>query len=430
MSKHTIYYKNIPVADCTSSDKFSLYNDLPAGTEEFVKVLYPRLKDFLRDSLPKGGRYGILTHMLAKKYHKKQSVINLAALLDEFTCDISIDRPDHRTFTPIPDEVSCAVKLNNRIPYEEYHLLSSKQYTVPRQISFSGYWNKFTAVLEEGPGGLILRECDRQKEVGNVIIKKNEFSGVNEAFCTGLAGKCGIEVPRHWTVVSIPNLPEGETYWPDELTRELTRKYYVSERFGIYRGEDGCVKRDLIFNTDILLGVRRFDNCPISSEDYISFMKTLLSGKDIQKFLRAYLFGFIIGNNNMHVNNFSVRYTGSGYALMPIYGMASYKSLYQHEADIALPVSGKSKVTSKAFAKLMLDNGLPRNDIAEMCEMIMDNLDSTASEYIDMDNDKEQLIYTEIRKYAESRCTKMLHSRCLMKKHSKEQEHDEQYPDR
>lgn len=233
----------------------------------------------------------------------------------------------------------------------------------------------------------------------------------------------GIEVPRHWTVVSIPNLPEGETYWPDELTRELTRKYYVSERFGIHRGEDGCVKRDLIFNTDILLGVRRFDYCPISSEDYISFMKTLLSGKDIQKFLRAYLFGFIIGNNNMHVNNFSVRYAGSGYALMPIYGMASYKSLYQHEADIALPVSGKSKVTSKAFAKLMLDSGLPRNDIAEMREMVMDNLDSTASEYIDMDNDKEQLIYTEIRKYAESRCKKM--ARCIAsKKHSRE--HNEQ----
>ena len=108
---------------------------------------------------------------------------------------------------------------------------------------------------------------------------------------------------------------------------------------------------------------------------------------------------------------------------MPIYGMASYKTYYPEEINIALPVAGKRKVTSKAFAKLMLDSGLPRNDIAEMGEMVMDNLDSTASEYIDKNNDKEQSIYTEIRKYAESRCTEMLHSRYLKKKHSKEEQY-------
>ena len=450
MSKHTIYYKNIPVADCTSSGKFSLYNDLPTGTEEFVKVLYPRLRNFLKGSLPEGWRsLTLLRHarstnwsyetpickrvanMLAETCSIKQnkySVVDLASMLDEFTCDISIDRQDHRTFAPIPDEVSSAVKLNNRISDEEYYLYSSKRSTVPRQISFSGFWDKFTAVLEEGPEEPVLRECDRQKEVGNVIVnvKGNpfEYLGVNEAFCTGLAEKCGIDVPRHWTVVLIPNLPSKSKYWRDKFAR----KHYVSERFGIHRGEDGCVERDLIFNTDILLGIRRFeycsisDYCSISSEDYISFMRSLLSEEDIQKFLRAYLYGFVIGNNNMHVNNFSVRYTGSGYALTPIYGMISYKSLYQHAEDIALSVSGKKKVTSKAFAKLMLDNGLSRNDIAEMCEMVMDNLDSTALKYIDMNNDKEQSIYTEIRKYAESRCTEMLHSRCLKKKYSKEEQ--------
>lgn len=409
MPKHTIFYKNIPVADCNSSGKLNLYNDLPAEAGEFVRVLYPRLMNFLKGNLPDGRRYGMLTRMCRKNY----GVIDLAAMLDEFTCDISIDRPDRRSFSPVPSKILSNAKLENYIPDKEYDLITGKRSTVSRQISFSGYWDKFTAVLEEGPEGAVLRECDRQKEAGNVIIKVQElpYKGVNEAFCTGLAEKCGIKVPRRWTVST-----------PEQGGGGFVRKHYITERFGIHRGGDGCVERDIIFDIGILLGETISGIRSISSEDYFKFMRSLLSDKDMQKFLRAYLYGFIIGNCDMHVKNFSVRYTGSGYALTPIYDIASDKGLCRHE-DITLPVVGKVNVASEAFAKLMLDNGLPHNDIAEMCDMVMDNIEQTAEEYFDSNCVGEGVVYDRIRKYAETRCMEMLHSRYLKKKHSKEEQY-------
>ena len=69
----------------------------------------------------------------------------------------------------------------------------------------------------------------------------------------------------------------------------------------------------------------------------------------------------------------------------------------------------------------MLDNGLPHNDIAEMCDMVMDNIEQTAEEYFDSNCVGEGVVYDRIRKYAETRCMEML--RCVALQHS--EEHDD-----
>ena len=136
-------------------------------------------------------------------------------------------------------------------------------------------------------------------------------------------------------------------------------------------------------------------------------MRSLLSEEDMQRFMDAYLFGFLIGNSDMHVKNFSVKYSKDRFALTPIYDIVSFKS-YGMRDDIALSVGGKNNVTSKAFFEFLTQQGMPAYRVADMCEAIMDNIEETAQKYIDLQNSEENRLYNYIREYTEKRCFEII----------------------
>lgn len=402
--RHTIYYENIPIADyCTINDikprdPHEIFNDnidrfdSPEEADEFVRTIFSNLFSFIKGNLPEGIRYQSLAEQTGGT-----DILRMAAYLDEFSGDISIDRCDVRKFSVVPEIIRSGDKINNIIPLSEYRFTSSERASGSRPSSFAGYFDKFTAVLEDGTDGAVLRESNWREEVGNVIVKPQgdrfPYIAVNEAFCTGLAGKCGLEVPRVWLVYA----DDGWSW----------KKHFVTERFGAHSSENGSVVRDLIFDTGILLGDTVLDNYSISSEDYFDFMRSLLSEEDMQRFMDAYLFGFVIGNSDMHIKNFSVKYSKGRFALTPIYDIVSFKS-YGMRDDIALSVGGKNNVTSKVFFDFITQQGMPACRASDMCKAIMDNIEETAREYIDLQNFEENRLYKYIREYTEKRCSEII----------------------
>lgn len=402
--RHTIYYENIPIADyCTINDikprdphEIFINNidrfDSPEEADAFVRTIFSNLFSFIKGNLPEGIRYQSLAEQTGGT-----DILSMAVCLDEFSGDISIDRCDTRRFSGVPEIIRSGDKINNIIALSEYRFASSERASGSRPSSFAGYFDKFTAVLEDTPEGVVLRESDWREEVGNVIVKPQgdrfPYIAVNEAFCTGLAGKCGLEVPRVWLVYA----DDGWSW----------KKHFVTERFGVHSSENGSIVRDLIFDTGILLGDSILDNYSISSEDYFDFMRSLLSEEDMQRFMDAYLFGFLIGNSDMHVKNFSVKYSKDRFALTPIYDIVSFKS-YGMRDGIALSVGGKNNVTSKAFFEFLTQQGMPAYRVADMCEAIMDNIEETAQKYIDLQNSEENRLYNYIREYTEKRCFEII----------------------
>lgn len=402
--RHTIYYENIPIADyCTINDikprdphEIFINNvdrfDSPEEAEAFVQVVLPYLYNFIKGNLPGGVRYQSLTEQVGGI-----DILAMAAQLDEFTGDVTIDKCDTRNFISVPKTVKNKRGVKDLIPQSEYKFSTSERSSGVRPCSFAGYFDKFTAVLEDTPEGVVLRESDWREEIGNVIVKPQgdrfPYIAVNEAFCTGLAGKCGIKVPRRWLVYA----DDGWSW----------KKHFVTERFGVHSSENGSIVRDLIFDTGILLGDTVLDNYSISSEDYFDFMRSLLSDEDMQRFMDAYLYGFLIGNNDMHVKNFSVRQVGSGYALTPIYDMVSYKP-YGIRADIALSIRGRNSITSREFLEFITQHGMPIQRAYNLCNTVMYHFEDAAQDYIDMDDVGERRLYNHILEYAERRCSEMM----------------------
>lgn len=402
--KHTIYYKNIPIADYYTIDDIKMRDpneifidnidrfDSAEDVAEFVKAIFSNLFYFLKGNIPEGIRYQSLAEQ-----SNNINVLEIAPKLDEFTGDISIDKCDTRKFLHVSDAIVSGADLTNLIPQEEFTFTSSDRAYGERPSSFAGYFDKFTAVLEEDVSGPILRESRWEEEVGNVIVKAqaDRFPSicVNEAFCNGLAERCGLEVPRRWLV----SIDDG---WG-------LKRHYVAERFGIGCDANGHVVRDLIFDTGILLGDRIRDNYSISSEEYFDFMRTLLDESDMYKFMDAYLFGFVIGNSDMHVKNFSVKYSKGRFELAPIYDMVSFKP-YGLRDDIALSINGKNYITSKQFFDFITDQGMSPAHCADMCRAVLDNFEETAPKYIDQNRAEEKSLYERIGQYIKTRCFELI----------------------
>ncbi len=404
MRRHTIYYENIPIADyhtvndikprdpheifINNLDRF----DSPEDAEEFVRVIFSNLFNFFKGNLPEGIRYQSLAEQASDT-----DILGMAVHLDEFTGDVSIDKCDTRKFSPVPETIMSGSDIQNSLNQREYRFTSSERASGSRPGSFAGYFDKFTAVLEYGLESVVLRESNWQEEIGNVIVKPqgDRFPciAVNEAFCTALAGKCGIEVPRTWLVYS-------DDGWG-------CKKHFVTERFGIRASEDGKVTRDLIFDTGMLLGDTVLDNYSISSEDYFDFMRNLLPKSDMQKFMDAYLYGLIIGNSDMHIKNFSVRYSHGNFMLTPVYDIVSFKP-YGLRDDAALSIGGRNNVSSKAVFEFIIKQGMPVRRIYDMCDAVMNNFEETAEQYINMDDATERKLYSYILEYTERRCSEIM----------------------
>lgn len=410
-SKHIVFYKDIPIAEYTSERDLRTYDpaeiyinniddfDTVEDVQALLNILLSNLYDFFKGNLPSGIRYQVLTEQA-----QSVDVLKLAPKLDEFSADISIDMSDKRRYEPVPDGIRSAAQLKSLIPPTEFEFAASERGLGERPSAMAGFFDKFTAVLEQTPSGPVLRPTDWKNEVGNVIVKvqgeKFPLIAVNEAFCLGLAEKCGLDVTRRWTITA------GTDF--------MTRKQFITERFGVSATKDGKVRRDMVFDTGILLADQVPDQYTISSEKYFAFLKSILPEIDIQKMLSAYLFGYIVGNSDMHVKNFSVRYTGDGFRLMPIYDMVSYKA-YLFKNDLALTVGGNTVVPEEKFIKFLLDQGMSPSAIRNMADDAAGGLDEAAKEYIDLNDGNEAGLFMRIKNFTESRCLAI--NAALMKLH-------------
>lgn len=399
--KHVIFYKNIPIGEYGRLSDLRLYDmadiyldniecfDDDDEMQKNIETLLANLYEFLRGNLPGGVRFQALTEMI-----RSTRVLDLIKGLDEFSADISLDRVDGRKFLKIPEYIIGMAEVECMIPPQDFVFHASERSSGKMPFVMAGYFDKFTAVLEESPNGPVLRNADWNSEVGNVIVKPQgeqfPMIAVNEALCITLAGMCGLDTARAWTVKSDSGF--GVT------------RHYITERFGVRSGDNDTVSRDIIFDTGMLLAERTFDQYSISSEKYFEFMREILPEDEMKKFMKAYLFGYITGNSDMHVKNFSVVYTEKGFSLSPLYDLVSYKP-YGMKNDLALTVGGNTYVPEDKFVAFMLSQGMAQRDILDTTALVRGNFDKAADKCIDRSDKRESVLSEKIGEFVIKRCS-------------------------
>lgn len=399
--KHIIFYKDIPIGEYGRLIDLRLYDmtdiyldniehfDNEGEMQRNIETLLANLYEFLKGNLPGGVRFQVLTEMV-----RSTRVLDLIRGMDEFSADISLDRIDGRKFSKIPEHLQTAAEIGCKVPPQDFVFHASGRSSGTMPFAMAGYFDKFTAVLEDSPDGPSLRNADWQTEVGNVIVKPQgeqfPMIAVNEAMCLTLANMCGLETARSWTVSSDSGFG--------------TTRHFVTERFGIRADGEDSVSRDIIFDTGMLLAETAIDQYSISSEKYFEFMKEILPPDEMKKFMNAYLFGYITGNSDMHVKNFSVKFTGGGFVLTPLYDLVSYKP-YGMKNDLALTVRGNTHVTEDQFVGFMLERGMTQKDILDMTAAVRENFTKASEMVIDPENKREYVLSERIRDFTMKRCS-------------------------
>jgi len=399
--KHVIFYKDIPIGEYGRISDLRLYEmtdiyldniehfDDGGETQSNIETLLANLYEFLKGNLPGGVRFQAMTEMV----HSTR-VLDLIKGMDEFSADISLDRIDGRKFSKIPEHLQTAAEIECKVLPQDFVFHASNRSSGTMPFAMAGYFDKFTAVLEEGTDGPSLRNADWNSEVGNVIVKPQgeqfPMIAVNEVLCLTLAGMCGLETARSWTVTSDSGFG--------------TTRHFVTERFGVRADEENSVSRDIIFDTGMLLAETVIDQYSISSEKYFEFMREILPSDEMKKFMNAYLFGYITGNSDMHVKNFSVKFIDSGFVLTPLYDLVSYKP-YGMKNDLALTVRGNTHVTEDQFVGFMLERGMTQKDILDMTAAVRENFTKASEMVIDPENKREYVLSERIRDFTMKRCS-------------------------
>lgn len=94
---------------------------------------------------------------------------------------------------------------------------------------------------------------------------------------------------------------------------------------------------------------------------------------DVVRFYEQVLVSFLMGNNDMHLKNFSlISHNGSDYTLAPAYDMIAAQLLIPDDPeDLALTLNGKKrKLTRNDFTKAMTNAHIPKKAIANLWSRI------------------------------------------------------------
>ncbi|MEQ8228198.1 MAG: HipA domain-containing protein [Rhodospirillales bacterium] len=209
------------------------------------------------------------------------------------------------------------------------------------RFSLAGVQLKFSAV-NEARGGLTI---PARGVGGDWIVKlpSRDFSGVpeNEFSMLTLAGRIGIDVPEINLVdlTDIEGLPEG-------LGR-FEGKAFAIKRFDRSGGEDRIHIEDFAQ----IFGVYPEDKYKkASARSIASVLAAETSESDIAEFIRRLTFNVLIGNADMHLKNWSVRYLDpKSVSLAPAYDFVSTIP-YIPDSKAALNVS-----RTKRFDEFNLD---------------------------------------------------------------------------
>ncbi len=193
---------------------------------------------------------------------------------------------------------------------------------------------------------------------GHYIIKPQtpNYSEVpeNEDLTMRLAGLIGIETPLHGLFYSIDG---SMTYFIKRFDRVGRNKKVPVEDFAQLSGMD----RETKYNS--------------SMEKLIIILDKFCTFPAIEKlkFFNLTLFNFLVGNEDMHLKNFSLIRRDLKVELSPAYDLLNSTIVLNSEAELALPLNGKKNRLKKDdflryFAEERLE--IPQKSIAQTTSRI------------------------------------------------------------
>lgn len=151
----------------------------------------------------------------------------------------------------------------------------------------------------------------------------------NEALTMCLANTVGLEVPVHGLVYSKDN---SMTYFIKRFDRVGHYKKLAVEDFAQLLGEDRYTKYDSSMEKVITI-----------IERFCTFPKV-----ELVKLFNLTVFNFLIGNEDMHLKNFSLITRKNIISLSPVYDLLnSTIALKNAKEEIALPIKGRKNNLSK-----------------------------------------------------------------------------------
>lgn len=173
---------------------------------------------------------------------------------------------------------------------------------------------------------------------GHYILKPQSASypelPENEALTMSLAAFIGLEVPVHGLVYS---KDKSLTYFIKRFDRIGRHKKVSQEDFAQLLGED------------------RYTKYESSMEKVVKVISNFCTFPKIEhvKLFKLTLFNFLIGNEDMHLKNFSLITRNEKVTLSPAYDLLNSTIALQHpKEELALPLNGKK-------------NNLKKNDFLE-----------------------------------------------------------------
>lgn len=202
------------------------------------------------------------------------------------------------------------------------------------KMSIQGVQPKLSTVLDVKGGRF--RIVDRG---GRYILKPQNplypFVPENEGLCMQMAHACGIDVPVTGLVLS---KDDSWTYFIRRFDRVGRSNKLHVEDLAQLAGQTRDTKYDASMEQVASL-----------VEEYCTFPRV-----ELVRLLRRTLFSFLIGNEDMHLKNFSIVLSNGRVSLSPAYDLLSTTVAMEGAAteELALPIGGRKR---KITGKLMLD---------------------------------------------------------------------------
>lgn len=244
---------------------------------------------------------------------------------------------------------SLSPKLNrlNDFPYgKEKQLELAFQYS--DKLSFSGVQPKLNAKLN-----IDTANFEVVRKEGTFILKLPhavfEELPQNEDLTMRMAARAKIETPFHGMIYAVDR---SLVYFVQRFDRKGKRKFAV-EDFGQLAGLPKEAKYD--FSMEKLISI---------INEFCTFR-----AKDKEKLFRLTLFNFLVGNEDMHVKNFSILCEDEVAHLTPAYDLINSTIVMNSKEEIGLPLNGKKTRLKKSdfldyFGRERLD--LPSSLIASI----------------------------------------------------------------
>ena len=365
-----IYYNDIVVA-VVEDGKASIRKD---GVERsnMPPQWGPHILRLLENSLPEGERRDVLLRFVAQQGERLSNPIELtpyvADLPGRFSAGhsaiLSENGDSTRRFIPLPDIIPQTV-IESRLSPDFFDPLSELRANEPP--SFSGYQDKFTANLRMDGDKLLLEPVNQKVERGNVIVKpahlKYPFIAENELLCMELAGKTGLPAPRVF-LFRQPDIP-------------FPRQHLVVERFDI-RASGAQNARLNITEFAPLMGLLSEQKYDATTETLFSFAEKNLSKEDMKLLAKVYLFGYAVGNGDMHAKNFSIMIENNIPRLTPVYDMVN-TAVYGISDTLALKLTNDSRPATASVVSF-LRKYLALDEMETVAGAIKENLAACSKE--------------------------------------------------